>query len=65
MIKKISVTIALLTICVAGLFAQTEATDRMKRDVAVLSADSLLGRASGTLWELKAARYIESIFEKS
>ncbi|HBG24650.1 MAG: hypothetical protein A2X17_06775 [Bacteroidetes bacterium GWF2_41_61] len=65
MIKKISVTIALLTICVAGLFAQTEATDKMKRDVAVLSADSLLGRASGTLWELKAARYIESIFEKS
>ena len=36
---------------------------RMRRDVSVLTADSLMGREAGTIYEKKAAMYIQSAFE--
>lgn len=57
--------IALLTLSVVGLFAQSEAVSRMSQDVSVLTADSLKGRGAGTIYESKAARYIEQAFKKS
>lgn len=65
MIKKALITIALLTVCYAGLFSQTESLLRLRRDVAVLAADSLMGREAGTSGEKKAARYIEREFTKA
>lgn len=65
MIKRFLITIALLTVCYAGLFSQSPAINRLKRDVAVLTADSLKGREAGTIGEKRAARYIESEFSKA
>ncbi|HCV15403.1 MAG TPA: hypothetical protein DF637_03575 [Rikenellaceae bacterium] len=65
MTKRFIITIALLTVCYAGLFSQSAALLRMKRDVAVLAADSLKGREAGTTGEAKAARYIEREFLKA
>ncbi|MDO9679442.1 MAG: M28 family peptidase, partial [Bacteroidales bacterium] len=65
MTKRIFITIALLTVCYAGLFSQSAALLRMKRDVAVLAADSLKGREAGTVGEAKAARHIEREFLKA
>lgn len=55
-------TIALSVLCTTGLFAQTGAVSRMRKDVMVLTADSLMGRGSATIHEYKAARYIEKVF---
>ncbi|MDZ4059092.1 MAG: TonB family protein, partial [Bacteroidales bacterium] len=60
--KRFLFTIALSAICITGLFSQSESIIRMKRDVAILTADSLMGRASGSPWEIKAARYITKEF---
>lgn len=65
MIKKIILIIALLSLSVAGLFAQSEAVSRMRQNLLVLTADSLMGRAAGTIYEYKSARYIEKQFNKS
>ena len=55
-------TIALSVLCTTGLFSQTGAVSRMRKDVMVLTADSLMGRGSATIHEYKAARYIEKVF---
>lgn len=65
MTKRFISTIALFTLCVSGLFAQSEAVTRMRQDLSVLTADSLMGRSAGTIYESKAARYIEQAFKKS
>lgn len=65
MIKNTILVIALLSLSVAGLFAQSEAVIRMRENLSVLTADSLMGRAAGSIYEQKAARYIEEEFKKS
>lgn len=65
MIRKITLIIALLSLSVAGLFAQSEAVSRMRQNLTVLTADSLMGRGAGTIYEYKAARYIEEQFNKN
>ncbi|MFA6770253.1 MAG: TonB family protein [Bacteroidales bacterium] len=64
MIKKTILIITLLSLSVAGLFAQSQAVIRMRENLSVLTADSLMGRGSGTIYEYKAARYIEGVFKK-
>jgi len=65
MTKKFILIITLLTLCVAGLFAQSEAVTRMRQNLSVLTADSLMGREAGSIYESKAARYIEQVFKNS
>ncbi len=65
MTRKFILVITLLTLCVAGLFAQNDAISRMRQDLSLLTADSLMGRGAGTIHESKAARYIEQAFTKS
>ncbi|MEA4867208.1 MAG: TonB family protein [Rikenellaceae bacterium] len=60
--RRFLLTIALSVLCTTGLFAQTGAVSRMRKDVMVLTADSLMGRGSATIHEYKAARYIEKVF---
>ncbi|NCC46862.1 MAG: hypothetical protein EOM16_07495, partial [Bacteroidia bacterium] len=62
--KKFLLTIALSVLCATGLFSQTGAVSRMRNDILVLTADSLMGRGSATIHEYKAARYLESVFEQ-
>lgn len=63
--RRFLLTIALSVLCATGLFAQTGAVSRMREDVMVLTADSLMGRGSATIHEYKAARYIEKVFANS
>lgn len=60
--RRFLLTIALSVLCTTGLFSQTGAVSRMRKDVMVLTADSLMGRGSATIHEYKAARYIEKVF---
>lgn len=57
--------IALLTFCTAELSAQKNPRQRMREVVEVLASDSLKGRGAGSLYEFRAARYIEGMFEES
>jgi TonB family protein len=59
------IVIALLAFCTAELSAQKNPRQRMTEVVEVLASDSLKGRGAGTLYEYKAARYIEGKFEES
>ncbi|MDD3875281.1 MAG: M20/M25/M40 family metallo-hydrolase [Bacteroidales bacterium] len=65
--KEIIVVLTLLPILSLGQswcnFEKEAVKQRMYQNIAVLSHDSLGGREAGTLYELKAARYIAGIYE--
>ncbi len=63
--RGLILTFALLILFVSGLFAQTEAIFRMRKDIEVLTSDTLRGRGSGSNFELKAAGYLHREFEKA
>ncbi len=62
--RKLITLIALLATMPAVLFSQSEAVRRMTESVKILTADSLGGRATGTIYEQKTAAYIQKEFEK-
>ena len=61
--RRFLMIIALLTICYAGLFSQSESIVRMKSDVMTLTSDTFLGREVGSPGEKGAAIEIARQFE--
>lgn len=62
--NKFLILIALWTLLSAGLFAQQGAIERLKHNVMVLASDSLMGRGSASVYEHRAAQYLERAFEE-
>ena len=61
--RRYLLTIALLTLCCAGLFSQSESIVRMKNDVMTLTSDAFLGREIGSDGERAAAKEIAKQFK--
>ena len=63
--RRYLLTLALLTLCCAGLFSQSESIERMKSDVMTLSSDQFLGREIGSDGERAAAKEIAKQFKEA